>query len=80
MTDHTTGHAERREAELQEDTRRRAHEIQASEQAAAAALEHDEVSPDAEIAHVPRSVHHHDHNDTAAYQRPSAARRSGPRR
>ncbi len=79
MTDHTTGHAEHREAALQEDARRRTHEIQASGQAAAA-VEHDEVSPDAVIAHVPRSVHHPDHSDTAAYQRPPAARRSSPRR
>jgi hypothetical protein len=64
---------------LEEDARRRAQEIAASEEAAAA--DEQGPSPDADIAQVHRSGRQHDLNDTAAYQRPAASRRiRGPRR
>jgi len=68
---------------LEEEARRRAQEIAASEEAAAQAVAADEQgpSPDAEIAQVHRSGRQHDLSDTAAYPRPSANRRvRGPRR
>ena len=73
--------APREEAALEEEARQRAEEIRASEEAAAQAAAADTIpSPDAEIAQVHRSGRHHDHTDTAAYQRPRPRRRRGPRR
>lgn len=76
-----TDSAEHYEAALEEDARRRAQEIQTSEDASSAAAAEDQApSPDAEIAQVHRSGRQHDYSDAAAYQRPPASRRSGPRR
>ena len=68
---------------LEEEARRRAQEISASEEAVAQAAAADEQgpSPDAEIAQVHRSGRQHDLSDTAAYPRHQANRRvRGPRR
>lgn len=68
---------------LEEEARRRAQEISASEEAVAqaAAADEQDPSPDAEIAQVHRSGRQHDLSDTAAYPRPQANRRvRGPRR
>ena len=68
---------------FEEDARRRAHETEASEKAAAQAAAADEQgpSPDAEIAQVHRSGRQHDLSDTPTYRRPQVSGRiRGPRR
>jgi len=77
-----TEDANREENALEEEARRRALEISASEDATARRQAEEEVlpSPDEEIADVRRSGCQHDISDVAAYQRPCRERRRGPRR
>jgi hypothetical protein len=73
-------YAAREEAALEEEARRRAEDIRATEEATAQAAAADTgPAPDAEIARVQRSGRQHDCTDTAAYQRPQPGRRRGPR-
>ncbi len=73
-------HAAREEAAL-EETRQRAEEIRATDDARAAAVEISPF-PDAEIARIHRSGRQHDHagTDTAGYQQPQLGHRRGKHR
>jgi len=74
-------YAAREEAALEEEARRRAEDIRATDEAAAQAAATDTgPSSDAEIAQVHRTGRQHDYTDTAAYRRPQLGRRRGPRR
>lgn len=54
---------------LEDEVRKRAGKIRATEEAARAAAAETGLSPDAEIAHVHRSGRQHNHTETSAYQR-----------
>lgn len=72
--------AAREEAVLEEEARKHAGEIGATDEAAAQAAAADtDPCPEVAIAEVHRSGHWHDHTDTAAHRRELGSHR-GPRR
>lgn len=78
-----SGDADRHEAELEEQARRRTEEISAGGAAAErAAVMDEDRSPDAEIAQVQRSGQQHDYTDTAAHlqQQPAILTTTAPAR